>query len=153
MEFSISTKEKLHAHCLARVRARIAAAEAAMNAAQEAANSETKSSMGDKYETGRAMMQLERDKAARQLSENMKLLEVLENINPTTACEAIEPGALVESSLGLLYISCGLGKMNVDDLDFFALSPASPVAKAIWGLKSGDKTIFNSKDLNILAIC
>ena len=41
--------------------------------AQESANAEEKSSAGDKYETGRAMMQIERDKAAQQLNESMKL--------------------------------------------------------------------------------
>ena len=44
-------------------------AELAMKAAQESANSNEKSSMGDKYETGRAMGQLERDMHAKRLSE------------------------------------------------------------------------------------
>ena len=48
--------------------------------AQQAANEEGKSSAGDKYETGRAMMQIERDKAAQQLDEALKLKNIIDHI-------------------------------------------------------------------------
>ena len=52
--------------------------------AQEAANEEGKSSVGDKYETGRAMMQIERDKAAQQLDEALKLKNIIDQISIET---------------------------------------------------------------------
>ncbi|MDB5240215.1 MAG: hypothetical protein JWP57_840, partial [Spirosoma sp.] len=47
-------KQALHARCRHYVQQRIDTARQAMEAAQESANSESKSSAGDKYETGRA---------------------------------------------------------------------------------------------------
>jgi hypothetical protein len=54
------------------VHQRIASAEEAIRMAQESANQEGKSSAGDKYETGRAMAQLEIEKASGQLAEANK---------------------------------------------------------------------------------
>ena len=44
---------------------------------QKSLLSETKSSAGDKHETGRAMLQLEREKAGQQLAEIQKIKEIL----------------------------------------------------------------------------
>lgn len=52
-----------------------------MEGAQEAANSESKSSAGDKYETGRAMAQLERDRHAQLLAEAQKVERELTQLN------------------------------------------------------------------------
>ena len=57
-------KKQLYDLCQAVVQQRIDTARHAMTAAQESANEEGKSSAGDKYETGRAMAQIERDRHA-----------------------------------------------------------------------------------------
>ncbi len=62
-----SIKTRLLALCHNYVDQRITNSKQAMDDAQAAANEEGKSSAGDKYETGRAMAQIERDKAAQQL--------------------------------------------------------------------------------------
>ena len=51
---------------------------------QAAANEETKSSAGDKYETSREMLRQEREKYSRQLAEQLKLRQVLQQINPSS---------------------------------------------------------------------
>jgi hypothetical protein len=53
----IAFKSKLKNFGLGMLRQRIGTAQEDMNRAQEAANSEEKSSAGDKYETGRAMVE------------------------------------------------------------------------------------------------
>jgi len=53
-------KEQLHNLCITYVQNRMQAAEDAFRAAEQASNDDTKSSAGDKYETGRAMMQQEK---------------------------------------------------------------------------------------------
>ena len=68
-----SLKEKLLTLCTQYVEEKINICTEAMRNAQDAANEEDKSSAGDKYETGRAMMQIERDNAAVQLDEALKL--------------------------------------------------------------------------------
>ena len=71
-------KRKLYQHCINFVDKRIAAAKETIAMAQESANEDTKSSAGDKYETGRAMAQLEIEKTAGQLEEALKDKKLLD---------------------------------------------------------------------------
>jgi uncharacterized membrane protein len=98
------------AACLTYVQTRLDAARAGMAAAQESSNSETKSSAGDKYETGRAMAQQERDRHAAQLHEAQQLLATLQKINPELASDAVRTGTLAATSLGLFYVSISAGR-------------------------------------------
>jgi hypothetical protein len=54
-------KQAIKAACIALLEKRLAISQLAMDQAQESANSDDKSSAGDKYETGRAMGQRDRD--------------------------------------------------------------------------------------------
>jgi len=142
-------KPALHAACLAYLQQRIDAAQSAMLAAQESANSETKSSAGDKYETGRAMAHEERNRNAVQLREALNLKTELERINPETAYDTVRPGALVATSMGRFYLSISAGKLTVDGQEYFAVSPAAPVAAALSGKRVGEEAVFNGKKIRV----
>ena len=60
---------------------RIGTARHAMENAQAAANEEDKSSVGDKYETSRAMGQIDSEMNARQLEEARRELALLQKID------------------------------------------------------------------------
>ena len=60
----LSLKDQILNKCREYVNVRIATAKQAMDNAQQSANEEGKSSAGDKYETGRAMMQMKTPQAA-----------------------------------------------------------------------------------------
>ncbi|WP_311181721.1 3-oxoacyl-ACP synthase [Hymenobacter volaticus] len=139
----------LHAACAAFVTQRIEAAQAAMLTAQESANSETKSSAGDKYETGRAMAQEERNRNAVQLQQALQLQGELARINPETASDAVRPGALVHTTMGRFYISISAGKLTLDGQDYFAVSAAAPVAAVLTGKQAGEEVMFNGKKVQI----
>ncbi|OWP63402.1 3-oxoacyl-ACP synthase [Hymenobacter amundsenii] len=145
-------KPRLHALCLAYVQERLDAIQAAINAAQESANSETKSSAGDKYETGRAMAQNERDRNLVQLQQARQLLTEIQRINPELACDAVRPGALVDTSLGHFFISISAGKLPFDGTDYFAVSAAAPVAAALAGKRVGEVVMFNGKAVHVIAV-
>ncbi|MCR5888915.1 3-oxoacyl-ACP synthase [Hymenobacter sp. J193] len=145
-------KPRLHLLCLAYVQERIDACQAAIQAAQESANSETKSSAGDKYETGRAMAQNERDRNAVQLQQARQLLGELQRIHPELPCDTVRPGALVHTSLGWFYISISAGKLVVEGQEYFAVSAAAPVAAALAGQRVGGQVVFNGKSIQLLAI-
>lgn len=147
-----SLKIALHALCEQLVATRIATAKDAMDAAQAAANAEGKSSAGDKYETGRAMMQLERDQHARALAENLKLKQALDGLDPTLQHEQVRPGSLVQTSTGTYYISISLGQVDIDGVTYIAISPVTPLAALLLGLKPGDKTAFNKRPISILKV-
>ncbi|RFP65300.1 3-oxoacyl-ACP synthase [Hymenobacter lapidiphilus] len=149
---TVATKPRLHALCLAYVQERMDAIQAAINAAQESANSETKSSAGDKYETGRAMAQNERDRNLVQLQQARLLLAELQRINPDLPCDAVRPGALVHTSMGWFYLGISAGKLPLDGMDYFAVSAAAPVAAVLAGKRPGDSVMFNGKSVRVIAV-
>ncbi|MVM31541.1 3-oxoacyl-ACP synthase [Spirosoma sp. HMF4905] len=123
-----------------------------MEDAQEAANSESKSSAGDKYETGRAMAQLERDRNAQLLAEAQKLGQELARLNIEKKYDTAQSGSMVITNRGSFFISMSAGKLTVDGRDYFAISAASPIAGALAGRKAGDETTFNKITYQVLEV-
>ena len=147
-----STKPALHALCHAFIEQRIGAARTAMQAAQESSSSETKSSAGDKYETGREMANAERDRNAAHMQQAQQLQAELARISPDAPCDTVRPGALVITSLGRFYISISAGKLVLDGPEIFAVSAAAPVAVALKGRRAGEEAAFNGKLVRVLAV-
>ncbi len=145
-------KQSVHQHCQRLVHQRVADAEQAIGEAQRAANEETKSSAGDKYETGRAMMHLEQEKLVSQRMAAQQLLKVLHQINPARPCTQVDLGSLVDTSRGWFYVAVGLGQIQVDDESCFAISPASPLGQALWGRQAGEETVLNGQLIRIIAV-
>jgi hypothetical protein len=131
----LTLKQQLHARCLEQVQQRISAAQETIGYAQGSANEETKSSAGDKYETGRAMAQLEIEKHQAQLAEAFKLKHILEKISPDQSSPTIQPGSLVITSQGNFYIAVSAGQFLLNDKTYFVISAASPLAQKLVGLK------------------
>jgi len=73
-------KQKLFDFCEEFINERIDRIESYIREIEGALASETKSSAGDKHETGRAMIQLEREKLGQQLSEAEKMKSILTRI-------------------------------------------------------------------------
>ncbi|GAB3763706.1 3-oxoacyl-ACP synthase [Spirosoma pomorum] len=140
---NLQIKESLFESCRIYVQQRIDTARQAMQAAQESANMEEKSSAGDKYETGRAMAQLERDRHAQLLAEARKLAQDLAKINVDKAYETVQPGSLVTTDRGLFFISTSVGKLTLDGREYFAISSASPIGQALAGKRAGESATFN----------
>jgi len=149
---SDSIKQQLYAQCEHYVQQRIETAKLAMEDAQESANSESKSSAGDKYETGRAMAQLERDRHAQLLAQARTMAQELARLNVAKAYETVQPGSLVITNRGAFFISISAGKISVAGKDYFAVSPASPIATALSGHKTGGVVTFNNAAYQIVAV-
>ena len=94
MTDKLALKKEILFRCISLVEKRIEAAIHAMHQAQEAANSEGKSSAGDKYETSRAMGQLDRDMNAKQVAEAQRDLAFLNGLLPVMQMDTARPGAL-----------------------------------------------------------
>lgn len=146
---NIDVKIRLHAQCLNQVEQRMGMAKEAMDVTQAAAGMETKSSAGDKYETGREMVRQEQEKNARQLLEALKLKKVLDQLNPTKKYEQVQPGSLVITNHGMFYISISLGKVTFSGRDYMAISAVSPLGQKLIGLRPNDRLSFNGRDFLI----
>jgi len=142
-------KSTLFDHCITLVEERIQNAQQAIQAAQESANAEEKSSAGDKYETGRAMAQIERDKAAQQLHEAILLKNALNKVNLKPTLPQVSLGSLVMTDKNRFFIAISVGKHRVADSDYFIIAPSTPIGRLMMGLKAGNQFLFN-KQLNTI---
>ncbi|MBO0940038.1 3-oxoacyl-ACP synthase [Fibrella sp. HMF5335] len=139
-------KNHLYDACMAYVQQRIQTATEAMTAAQESANAESKSSAGDKYETGRAMAQLERDRHAQLLADAQRMRQELEHLDPLAPPgPVVRPGSLVLTSAGNFYIAISAGRLLVDGQPYMAVSPASPIGALLRGKSVGEVVTFNKQ--------
>jgi len=119
---------------------------------KEARNNETKSSVGDKYETGRAMAQMELEKNQEQLSQTENRKTTLLRINPETQHDTVEFGSLVKTNQNTYFISIPMGKIELKEEAVYCLSPVSPISRILSGRKAGDTVTFQDKNIQIRQI-
>lgn len=143
--FFKSVKEELYKLCQDYLAQRIETAQQAIAAAQEAADTETKSSAGDKYETGRTMMQLEVEKNTMQLAESLKLKHALDQVNLENYSESVQPGSVVVTNEGTFFIAISIGKVTLHNDTYLIVSPASPLGLKLMGLKVNDSFTFRNR--------
>jgi transcription elongation GreA/GreB family factor len=148
----VQLKELLYQQCLDYVQKRMDAAEQGIKEAQQASKDDTKSSAGDKYETGRAMMQQETDRNMAQLNEANKLKVALNQISTSVTTKQVENGSVVLTNNGNFYMAISAGTLLVDSLSYFAISPASPIGLKLKGLKATDQFTLNGKDYKITTV-
>lgn len=146
-------KQKLHQHCLLVAQEQVDTLNAILAELKDALGSESKSTAGDKHETGRAMIQLEQERAGHQLRQAEELLLALQSINILLPpAEVVSLGSLAVTSKGTFYISVGLGKVTMDGQPYFVVSPSAPVAMALFGKRVGDTATFNGQTLVVEVI-
>jgi transcription elongation GreA/GreB family factor len=125
---------------------------AAITEIQESMLNETKSSSGDKHETARAKMQSEQEKLENQLYALENQWQVLEKININQISQSIIAGSLVQTQDAYFFIAVGLGKISVEEVNVFVISPNSPIGKQFIGLKKGEQFELNGTKYIILSI-
>ena len=114
--------------------------------------SNSKSTAGDKHETSRAMAHLEQEKLGAQYSEALKLKELIHRIDPSKVNTTVVLGSLAETSIGWLYLSIGLGQIDISDEKIFCLTPIAPLGKALLGKKAGDEIDWQGKKIQVLSV-
>ncbi|WP_336686087.1 hypothetical protein [Chryseobacterium bernardetii] len=113
-----------------------------------ASNNDTKSSMGDKYETGREMLQQEINNLQRQLNEVLNQQGALQKITSEPS-EKVQNGALVKTNRGLFYVSASMGEIIFENQKIMTVSSESPLVKAMFGKKMGDSFTINNINQDI----
>ncbi len=152
MRENIPLRTELYNKCLEYIENRLNNIQSAMNAALESGNDETKSSAGDKHETARAMMQLEQEKNANILAQTLELKKTLNKINLYQQTDTASLGNIIITNKEKFYISISAGKITFDNEIYYAISPLSPIALKLMGLKANQEFIYNEKLYLILQI-
>jgi len=149
----LNTKKKLLEAAKAVVAVKIKTAETAVASAMESKLNETKSSAGDKFETGRAMMQVEQEKSEMQLSQANQLMSILDHLDLGKSYPQAALGALVVTDQHSYFLSIGIGKLIVDDKIFYAISELSPIGELLIGKKKGETFSFREQVITLQQIC
>ncbi len=148
----MNIKQELYSQCLNFVKSRIEAIKRNIEEIQQSLLSETKSSAGDKHETGRAMIQLEREKAGGQLREAEALKEALFKVNPLSTTLKITLGSVVYTSDLNYFIAISTGQIRINGIAFFAISPQTPIGQKLIGKTIGDEVVFRDKTFKITKV-
>ncbi|MFM9907878.1 MAG: hypothetical protein ACKVOW_00945 [Chitinophagaceae bacterium] len=110
---------------------------------RESTANETKSSAGDKYETARAMLQIEQDNISRQLQELLEQQSVFFSLDSEIHSTVVIQGSLIKTGKNWFLLSIALGKATIDNENIIALSPYSPLGKLLLGKPIGSTVVIN----------
>lgn len=121
------------------------------SALQDASSVETKSSAGDKYETGRESIRQSRALLERQLQTTRQWEANIQKI-PVEPVPDVREGALVLLDMGWIWVSVSFGKLVVQGSEIQGVSVVSPLVMALKNRKKGDTASFRGKNIEILEI-
>ncbi len=145
-------KQTLYQTCLATLAAKIVDLQKAIDSIDESKQNETKSSAGDKYETGRAMMQMETDKITAQLELAKQTHSLLQQIKVDQRAANIRQGSLVVTDQRTYFLAVSLGRVVVSEQSCFCISPDAPIGQLLLGKTVGEEIAFNGKKEKILEV-
>jgi hypothetical protein len=148
----MSIKQSLLDNCFSFVEEREKTVNETITSSQKALQSETKSSAGDKHETGRAMLQLEMEKAGQQLASIHTMKTILQRIDIKNTSENIRLGSLIITNKGNYFLAISLGKVTVENTPYFVVSVVSPIGEQLLGKQKGDEFVFNGMKFQVLKI-
>jgi len=144
-------KEKLIQRCIENIQKKLNDLQIEFDSLQESLHNETKSSVGDKYETGRSMVHAEIQKNRLQKFEWLEMLNACKQIIPVET-NRVELGSFVQTHEFNYLITVGLGALEHEGQKLFVISPGSPLGRALWQKKVGDQFEINGKKQTLINV-
>ena len=145
-------KQRVYTQLQTLIQEKVTQAEKAVAAAIEARDGETKSSAGDKFETGRAMMQLEQQRHEVQLSKAFQLSADLDRLDIDEDYPIVKPGAIVQTNRGIYFVGIGMGKIKIEEEVIYCISIQSPIGKVLLHQKKDEVITFQGNQITIIEI-
>ena len=154
MSFNLADafKESVFNHCLAFLENKEQELKVEVANLRDGIANDSKSSMGDKYETSREMMQQEINRLEQQIGANRQQIFNLKTSNLHSNNLQVIAGNIVNTTIGNFFVSISLGEINVENQSVFLISPVSPLGKLLIGKKAGDQFEMNQKEIKIINI-
>jgi hypothetical protein len=149
----LALKLSIHQHCINLIEEKIITIQKEYRLYQDSAANETKSSAGDKHDTGKAMMQMEQEKLGIQFKELVNSKKILGSINPSTRYNKIQFGSFIKTETSWFYISISLGKISIENKEIFILSSQTPLSKLMLNKSVGDSFSFNGTHYKVTDVC
>lgn len=146
-------REKAFSLCAARLHAVMAETKQELAGLHESLSTETRSTAGDKHETGRARMQAEEELVLKRLALQQDQLEEIERLRLFRGGDDVaRPGCLVETNAGFYLLAVPPCRLSVEGLDIQVVSPRSPFGKLLTGLGMGAEFTVREVTYRILGI-
>ncbi len=120
----------------------------ALESLKQDLTSASKSSAGDKHETGRAMVHLEQEKLGKQVLNTQKDLKTIQLMRNNQS-EKTALGSMLITDGPTFLLGIGLGIIKLEEQEVVCVSMLSPIAQNLARLKSGDSFTFGKKTLSI----
>ena len=143
-------KEKLLNYCIKHQEDAISRLQKEIDDAQKMANDY--GAPKDRYDAFRTKMMRQRDMFAQQQEKANIVLNTLQKIRMDAVFDKVEFGAVVITDKQKLFISAGIGKIEVSGNTYFAISPIVHIYKALEGKGMGDEVVFNGMKITIKEI-
>jgi hypothetical protein len=143
-------KAKVYETAISKVKEKIKLLDEERRAINEGILEDTKSSAGDKFETGRETMTQDLLTVEKQLKQGrfefdeLCRLQAIKETAPT-----VQEGSLVQLGNDTFLISLSLGQIDVAGQKVFLLSESSPLGATLIGQKKGAEVSFRGKMMKI----
>lgn len=146
-------KDEILKVCFHLVHKKIEEVNMAIQTANHSLVEEDKSSAGDKYETGREMLQQDLNRYEQQLKNLTQDLDLLHRIqSQETRKDAVGLGSLVKTDKSIFFLACSIGVVPIGKNTIYCISLVSPIGQVLQGKKEGRNFAFNGVEHQILSL-
>ena len=149
---AIEIKNELLQHCQKQVDNRYSKIKQTIADIEESLLEEAKNSSGDKHETGRAMLQIDRENAGKQLQEIEKIAQLIKKIDVKATSDYARLGSLVYTDRFTYFVSLSIGTVTLGKTDYLCVALNSPVGMLISGKRKGDEFNLNGTIYKIIDV-
>lgn len=139
-------------HCKDTVEKRFQKIKQTITDIEESLQEESKSSAGDKHETGRAMLQIDRENAGKQLQEIELVQSLLKKIDVSAVSDYARLGSMVYTSQGNYFMSISIGAVTMNKTPYLCVALNSPIGAHLTGKRKGETFRFNEKDFVVTSV-
>ena len=144
----MNIKEELLQVCVDYVNKRINNYKLEMETIKDSIENNDKSS-DENDDSGNGKLLNDLEKNAQHLNEASKMLEILKQISPKIQNEFANLGSIVYTQTNAFFLSVSVGKIELGDSTYFAISLQSPIGMLLRNKKKGDSINFNGTSYSI----
>ena len=146
-------KKLLYDHCKSHLESRLSNYKNLSDSLYDSLSLETKSSAGDKHETTRAVIQLEREKIGEQIKKVEKDYKLLTKISQNKSySNVIGLGSVIYTQENQYYLAVSSTPLNYGSKTFYCISSKSPIGLLLLNKKVGGIFEFKGKKNLIIEV-
>ena len=106
----------------------------------------------DDDDSGNGKLFNDLEKNSQHLNDAQKMLDSIKAISPNLVSENVVLGSFVKTTTNHFFISISAGKIDLDNLSVFAISPSSPIGTLLINKRKGDVIQFNNNSFTITEV-